>query len=42
MTSKGQGARVIPINKDLGAALVALKAEAEKVSRQPVAKATIF
>ena len=33
IASKGRGGRVIPINKDLRAALVALKAEAEKATR---------
>ena len=31
--SKGRGGRVIPINKDLRVALVALKGEADKVTR---------
>ena len=31
--SKGRGGRVIPINKDLRAALAALKVEADKASR---------
>ena len=34
IASKGRGGRVIPINKDLMAALAALKAEGEKSSRQ--------
>ena len=34
IASKGRGGRVIPINKDLRVALVALKAEAEKASRK--------
>jgi integrase/recombinase XerD len=33
IASKGRGGRVIPINKDLRVALVALKAEADKASR---------
>ena len=33
IASKGRGGRVIPINKDLRLALVALKAEADKASR---------
>ena len=33
IASKGRGGRVIPINKDLQRALVALKAEADKVTR---------
>ena len=33
IASKGRGGRVIPINKDLKAALMALKAEADKASR---------
>ena len=33
IASKGRGGRVIPINKDLRAALVALKAEADKMTR---------
>ena len=33
IASKGRGGRVIPVNKDLRAALVALKAEAEKGCR---------
>ena len=33
VASKGRGGRVIPINKDLKAALVALKTEADKASR---------
>ena len=33
IASKGRGGRVIPINKDLKAALVALKADADKASR---------
>ena len=34
IASKGRGGRVIPINKDLRVALVALKAEADKARRQ--------
>ena len=34
IASKGRGRRVIPINKDLRAALLALKAEADKAIRQ--------
>ena len=34
IASKGRGGRVIPINKDLRAALAALKAEVDKASRQ--------
>ena len=34
IASKGRGGRVIPINKDLKAALAALKAEADKARRQ--------
>ena len=33
IASKGRGGRVIPINKDLTAALVALKASADKATR---------
>ena len=34
IASKGRGGRIIPINKELKAALVALKADAHKASRQ--------
>ena len=33
VASKGRGGRVIPINKELGLALVALRAEADKMTR---------
>ena len=33
VASKGRGGRVIPISKDLRAALAALKAEADKMTR---------